>query len=130
HLNLDHAIPLAGLTAPALDVEAEASGLVAASAGLLGAGEQIAHRGEDAGICGRVGARGASDWALINVHDLVQLLQTNDAVVSRWGERRGTIKTGGGKRIERAVDQRGFAGTGDPSDAGKQPQRNLQVNIA
>jgi hypothetical protein len=34
HLHLDHAVALAGLAAPALDVEAEAAGLVAARARL------------------------------------------------------------------------------------------------
>jgi hypothetical protein len=46
HLDLDHAVALAGLAAAALDVEAEAARLVAAGARFLGAGEQLANRRE------------------------------------------------------------------------------------
>src|SRR5699024_11609139 len=41
HFNLDGAIALAGLTAPALDVEAKSAGLVPAHLGLLGFGKKV-----------------------------------------------------------------------------------------
>ena len=43
HLNLDDAIALAGLTPPALHIEAEATGLVAARAGFRQFAEPIAN---------------------------------------------------------------------------------------
>src|SRR5690606_36038195 len=98
-----------GLTASALDVEAETPGLVAACPGFLGAGEQVAHRREAAGVGGGVGARGAADGALVDVHYLVQFLQADDTVVRSRCERRGTIEAGGGEWIECAVDQGGLA---------------------
>ena len=54
HFHLDHTVALAGFAAAALDVEAEAAGLVAACSGFLGAGKQVAHGGEDAGVGGGV----------------------------------------------------------------------------
>ncbi len=50
HLDLDHAVALAGLAAAALHVEAEAARLVAAHARLGQLGKQLADRGEDAGV--------------------------------------------------------------------------------
>ena len=44
HLDLDHAVALAGLAAPALDVEREAARPVAARLGLRQAGEPVADR--------------------------------------------------------------------------------------
>jgi hypothetical protein len=84
HLDLDDAVALAGLAAPALDVEAEAAGLVAAGARLLArSGEQLADRCEHAGVGGRVGARRAADRALVDVDDLVDVLQALDGRAPR-----------------------------------------------
>jgi hypothetical protein len=78
HLHLRDAVPLAGLAAPALDVEAEAPGLVAARARFLGTGEQLANRGENAGVGRRVRARRATDRALVDIDALVDMLQALD----------------------------------------------------
>ncbi len=67
HLDLDHAVALAGLAAAALDVEAEAPRLVAARARLGGAGEQFADRREQPGVGGRVGARACGRSALWSI---------------------------------------------------------------
>ena len=74
HLDLDDAVALAGLAAPALDVEGEAARLVAAQLGFRQSGEEVADLGEDAGVGGRVGARGAADGRLVDVDHLVQVL--------------------------------------------------------
>ena len=81
HLDLDLAVALAGLAAAALDVEAEAAGLVAARSRLLGLGEELADVVEDAGVGGRVGARRAADRRLVDVDDLVDLVEAVDPVV-------------------------------------------------
>ena len=61
HLDLHHAIALAGLTASTLHIEGETARLVAARLGFGQLGEPFADRGEGAGIGGRVGARRAAD---------------------------------------------------------------------
>ena len=81
HLDLDLPVALAHLAAPALDVEAEPSGLVAARAGLLGLGEHVADHVEQARVGGRVGARRAPDRGLVDGDDLVQLLEPVDRAV-------------------------------------------------
>src|SRR5678815_528647 len=50
HLDLDDAVALAGLAAPALDVEGEAAWLVAARFRLRQAGEPFADHGEGTGV--------------------------------------------------------------------------------
>ena len=60
HLDLDRAVTLAGLAAPALDVEREAPRSVAAGTRFRHAGEQLADRRHQAGVSGRVGTRGAA----------------------------------------------------------------------
>ena len=66
HLDLDRAVALAGLAAPALDVEREAPRLVAALARLGRAGKKVADFGEDARVGGRVAPGRASDGALVD----------------------------------------------------------------
>ena len=66
HLDLDQSVALAGLAAPALDVEGEAAGLVAARSRLGQAGEPLADRREGAGVGRRVRARRGpiGDWSM------------------------------------------------------------------
>ena len=58
HLDLDQPVALARLAAPALDVEAEAAGLVAARGAFGQAGEPVADLGEGAGVGGGVASAG------------------------------------------------------------------------
>src|SRR3546814_21100673 len=83
HFDLDHAIALAGLAAPALDVETEAPRVVAARAGLGHAGEQLADGREQPGVGGRVAARRAADGALVDADDFVEVFQAADRRVRR-----------------------------------------------
>ena len=83
HLHLDQAVTLAGLTASALDIEAEASGLVAARTRFMCAGEQVAYRREQAGIGGWIAARGAAYGALVDINDLVEYAKAADALQRR-----------------------------------------------
>ena len=57
HFDLDYAVALAGFAASALDVEGETARSIAARAGFGHSGEQLADRGEQAGIRCRVGTR-------------------------------------------------------------------------
>ena len=75
HLDAALAFALAGFAAAALDVEGEAAGLVAALAGFGEHGEEVADGGEDAGVGGGVGARGAADGRLVDLDDFVDLVE-------------------------------------------------------
>src|SRR5690606_39458640 len=75
HLDLDHAVALARLAAPALDVEAEPARRVAAGARFLGRGEELADRREEARVRRRIRARRAADRALADVDHAVDVLE-------------------------------------------------------
>ncbi len=100
HLDLDQAVALARLAAAALDVEAEAAGLVAARLALGQAGEPVADLGEGAGVGRRVGARGAADRRLVDVDHLVEMLEAGDLLV-RAGEDAGAVQRARGGGVER-----------------------------
>ncbi len=105
HLDLEHAVALAGLAAAALDVEAEAAGLVAARLAFGQAGEPVADLGEGAGVGRRVGARGAADRRLVDVDHLVEMLEAGDLVVLA-GEDAGAVQRARGGGVERVDGQR------------------------
>ena len=73
HFHFDDAVPLARFAAAAFDVETEPSRAVTAGAGFRRGGEQVADRGEQAGVGGGVGARRAADGALIDIHHFVEM---------------------------------------------------------
>ena len=85
HLDLDDAVALAGLAAPALDVEAEPPRLVAARLALRQPGEPVADRAEGAGVGGGVRARRAPDRRLVDVDDLVEVLEPLDRLAAAPG---------------------------------------------
>src|SRR6187402_1095428 len=74
HLYAALAVTLAGFATSALDVEAEASGLVPTLPAVWKHGEEIADGGKDASISGRVGTWCATDRGLMDLDDLVELL--------------------------------------------------------
>src|SRR6202035_1910846 len=128
HLDLDDAVALAGLAAAALDVEREPPGLVAARLGFGQAGEPFADRRERAGVGRRIGARGAADRGLVDVDDLVDMLETLDAVV-RGGAFAGVVEFARDRLVERVDQERRLAAAGDTRYAGEQPQRNLRRDV-
>ena len=71
HLDLQGSVAGARLAAAALDVEAEATHLVAADLRLLRRGEQLADVVEDADVGGGVGPRGPADGRLVDPDHLV-----------------------------------------------------------
>ncbi|MNV17227.1 hypothetical protein D3C71_1080100 [compost metagenome] len=105
HFHLDDAVPLTGLAAPPLDVEGEATRQVAARPRLLGAGQQLADRGEQAGVGRRVGSRGTADGALIDVHHLVQVLQPFHLAIGRRGGLGRLVQLPVGDAEQSVVDQ-------------------------
>ena len=123
HLDLDQAVAGAGLAAAALDVEAEAAGLVAARLALRQAGEPVADLGEGAGIGGGVGARGAADRRLIDVDHLVEIFEAGELLVPA-GLEPGAVQVAGGGGVERVDGEARLAGAGDAGDAGEGAERD------
>ena len=123
HFHADNAIAFAGLAAPALDVEAEATGIVASGPGFTGGGKQFPNRGEQSGVGGRVAARRTPDGALVDGNHLVQCFQPQNLLMGSraLGAAHQCPRAG---RIQGVVDKGGFARTTDPGDAGKQADGN------
>src|SRR5690554_772545 len=128
HFHLDHAVTLAGFAAATLDVEGEATGCVAAGAGFGYTGKKLADGGKNAGVGGRVGARCATNRALVDVHHLVQMLQPCNVLVGCDIQRGGTVQCGGSNRKGGALDQGTRARAGPTKKTGEQPQRHGQDN--
>ncbi len=108
HLDLDQAVALASFAAAALDVERKAAGFVAALARDRRFGEQFPDRREQARVGGRIAARRAADRALIDGHDLVEVLLPLERRIGRGLGRRSVQRSGDGRR-ERVVDERRLA---------------------
>ena len=128
HLDALLAFALAGFAAAALDVEGEAAGLVAALAGLREAGEEVADGGEDAGVGGGIGARGAADGGLVDLDDLVDLVDADDAAVFA-GLFARAVEVSGEGAVEDVGDEGGFAGAGDAGDDGHDAEREVRGDV-
>jgi hypothetical protein len=128
HLDLDHAVALAGLAASAFDVEGEAAGLVAAGLGLGQLGEPFADRGECAGIGGGVGARRPSDRRLVDVYHLVEQLEPLDRVMLA-GQLARAVQLAGDRAVERLDQERALAAARDAGHRGEQPERNVDGDV-
>ena len=123
HLDLDDPVALAGLAAAALDVEAEAPGLVAADPGLGRAGEQLPDGPEQADVGGRVGARRPADGALVDLDDLVDVLDALDGIVSAHRLPASPYRSRARRPVEHLVHERALARPGDAGDRDERPQR-------
>ena len=128
HLNLDGAVALTRLTAAALDVEAESTGLIATNLGLLRLGEEVADLVEHTGVRRWVGTRGATNRRLINLHQLVQLIQPLHAAVSTR-HLTSTVELVAHHLGQDFVDQGGLAGPGNTRNAGQHAEGELHVNL-
>src|SRR5690606_16527600 len=126
HLDLADAVALSGLAAAALDVEAEAAGLVAVRAGLGELGEEVADGVEDLDVGGRVAAGRAADGLLIDGDDLVELLDALDRVVA--ADPAGAVVDVALERgVEDVVDEGGLAGAAHAGDGDEHPEGEADV---
>ena len=117
HGNFQNAVAAAGFTAPALDVETEPAGTVAANFGALRLGEKISNAVENLGVGYDVGARRTPNRVLVDFNHGV------DAVFS---QRVGVFYERG---INNFVDERGFAGAADAGYERENFQRNFNVEV-
>ena len=125
HLHLDETVALARLAAPALHVEGETPGTVAALARLLHLREQLADRRKEARVGGRIGARCTADGALVDADHLVEVIEAIDVAV-RGRFLRAVVQVPRHRVIERVVDQRGFTRARYTGDADEEPNRQVE----
>ena len=128
HLDLDDAIALAGLAAPALDVEREAARRIAARLGLRQFRKPVPDRREGTGIGCGIRARRAADRRLVDVDDLVEIFQPVDRSCGA-GMFARPIEPPCGRLVERLDDERRFAAARDAGDAGEGTDRDRGVDI-
>src|SRR5687768_12225713 len=129
HLDLDEAVALARLTAPAFDVEGEAPGAVAADLRLGELGEQLADRREEPRVRRGVRARRAPDRTLVDVDDLVDVLESRDPVVQPRDDAR-PVEVARERLVKDVLDERRLPRAGDARDGDEQAERDLDVDVA
>ena len=114
---------------PAFDIEAKARGGVPEELRLARTGVDGAYRIVELGVSGRVGARGAADRLLVDGDDLVQVLQTEDAVMvtDHLSAVMEMILQG---RIEDVVQEARLAGAAYAGDAGQRTQGQGDGQVA
>src|SRR5690606_26118537 len=128
HLDLQRAVARARLAAPALDVEAEAPGLVAAHLRLGRLGEEVADAVEHARVRRGVRPRRAADRRLVDVHDLVEVLEARDALVLARHRARA-VELLRKHLVEDVVDERRLAGSAHARDGREDAERDLGVDV-
>ena len=128
HLDAQNTVAGAGLAAAAAHVEGETVFLIAARLGLRRGGEDLADHIEQAGVGGRVAARGAADGALVDGDHLVKLLHALDAVACA-GARVRAVEVALEGLVDDLVDERGFAAAGYAGDDRHHAQRNPHVDV-
>src|SRR5271157_791989 len=128
HFDAAQAFALAGFTAPALHVEAEAPGAVTALAGFREHGEKFADGGENAGVGGGIRTWRAANRCLIDLDDFVDVLDAKKHAMGA-GRLRGAVELLRQDAIEDVVDQGGFSGARDASNHNEQAQRKRNVEI-
>src|SRR5690606_35978604 len=102
--------------------------LVAALPGLGRPGVKVADLGEDACVGGRVGPRCTSDGRLIDLDDLVEVLDTEDALVRpRCGL--GAVQLLGQRRAQDTVHQGRLARARRSRDAREGPEWDGDVDV-
>ncbi len=141
-LHADEAFALAGFAAALGDVEREPTGVVVAPARGGCRGVQLAHRVEQAGVGGQVGARRAPDGLLVDTHQPANRIGASMQAAARGqhelgravldvvlGLRRLVPKMGADELHQRLAHETGLAGAGDARDRREQAQRKARVHV-
>src|SRR5690606_1271555 len=108
-------------------VEAETARLVAAGARLRRGRIQVADGREDTRVGRRVRTRRAADGALVDVHDLVEMLQSRYARVGRTRRARA-VQLPCRDAVQRVVDQRRLARARNTGHADHEADGKLHVD--
>ena len=129
HLDRDDAVALAGFASPTLDVEGKAAGTVAAHPRFGQLREEVADMGEQSRISGRIGPRSASNRALIDVDNAVQMRNSVDRLIGA-GALVAAIEPLRQRPVKRVQHQGGLARSRHSRDTGNHTQRNGDVEVA
>ncbi len=129
HVNLHRALAATLLTATALDVEREATLLVATALGEFRLGEQLADVVEHAGVRRGVRAGRAPDRRLVDQTDGLHLVEPLDCVVLAGVDRGVVVHLAGQALVQHLVHQRGLARPGDTGDGDERSERELDIQI-
>ena len=121
-------VTLAGFAAPALDVEGEASLVIAAQLRFRRRREHITDIIEDPGIGGRIGPRGPADGILVDLHEFVEVFQALD-LFELAGLYLGPAEVLLDRLHEHFVDQRALARPGHPGDQHQFAQREFHIDL-
>ena len=127
HLNLDDPISRTSLTSTAFDVETKTAFFVASNLGFIGLGKEIANVIKDACIGRWIGTRSATNRALINVDQAIDMLNPLNRLVFPWFFRIAVELLSDGF-FQDAIDQGRFSRTGRPLDCEELPFVYFQIN--
>src|SRR5687767_2036834 len=128
HLDLDDPVARARLAPPALHVEGEAAGRVAADPGVGDLAEDVADRREEAGVGRGVRARCAADRRLVDVDHLVEELDALDDVVLA----RALLRLRDRLRetaVQDVVHERALPRAGDARHRDEDAERHADVDV-
>ena len=128
HLDLHEPVALTRLAAAALHVERESARTVAADLRIRQLGEELADGREESRVRRGIGARRATDRALVDVDHLVDVLEAGDAIVLA-GDHARPVKVAREMVVENVLDQRRLSGAGNAGDRDEEPQRYLSSEI-
>ena len=126
HFDLDRAVALARLAAPAFDVERKPPGRVTARFGFRQSGKPVADGRERAGIGGGVRTRRAANGRLVDIDDFVDQFDAVDRVMRR-GEFARKIQFPRQRLVQRFNHQSRFAAARNARDAGKCAKRKIRA---
>ena len=128
HLQLGRPVAVARGAPSAVDVEREPAGGVSPRLGLVHLGEQVSDLIEHLHVSRRVAPRRASDRALVDRDDLVQVLDAGDRIVVA-DVVLGLVQRVPQGRLQDAADQRAFAAARHPGHARHHAQRDVDVDV-
>src|SRR5829696_3265562 len=122
HFDLDRAVASAVFAATTLHIERETAWLVSANLGLRRLSKQPPYMVEHPGIGGGVGPRRTSDWGLVDVNDLVDLISSADRAMAAGHLPRVVDPLGEGV-VQDMVDQGRLTRPRHPSDCDELAER-------
>ena len=128
HLDLDQAVPLAGLAAPPLHVEAEPARFVAPEPRLGKAGEEVADVREDAGVGDGIRAGGPPDGLLVHQDDPLDAAEIGDAA-DLAACRLLLVDPPGERLVQGLDDHRALPRAGNPGHRGEDPDGDSDVDL-
>ena len=128
HLDGLIAIASTGLAAPSFHVERESAWLIASDLCFWQIDEKRSDVGKDTRIGGGIGTWRTSDRALVNIHHLIYIFQSLDAVVGHGCFQR-TVEMMRENGLQGLVDESGFATSADTCNDNEFAKWKFGINM-